>query len=46
MFVVNDGWNIKVVAAIRYKSGKSDFNSCLKFFVKSQVFNPFLKFNE
>ena len=46
MFVVNNGWNIKVVAVIPCKSGNSYFNSCLKLFVKSHIFNPFLKFNE
>ena len=46
MFVVINGWNIKVVAVITCKTGKSYFNSYLKFFVKCQIFNPFLKWNE
>ena len=46
MFVVINGWNIKVVAVIPCKSGISYFNSCLNIFVKSQVFNLFLKWNK
>ena len=46
MFLVNNGWNTKVVAVIPCRNGKGYFNSCLKFFVESQIVNPFLKFNE
>ena len=46
MLVGINGWNVKVVAVIPCKSGTSYFNSCLKFSAKSQIFNPFLKWNE